>query len=68
MENQDRINNLVNVARHHIEYAIEAIQEAENFSLSTRYIHDLLRQSYSNLSMSQHYLNVANDITESISV
>ena len=68
MENQAKINNLVNVARYHVDHAINAIQEAEDLSLSTRYIHDLLRQSYSNLSMSQHYLNVANDITESVSV
>ena len=68
MENQTEINNLVNIARNHVEYAIDAIEEAEVLSLSSRYISDLLRQTFNNLSSAEHYLNVANDITESVSV
>jgi len=68
MENQVEINNLVNVARYHVDHAINAIEEAEVLSSSSRYISDLFKQTFNNLSSAGHYLNVANDITESVSV
>ena len=68
MENKEEINNLVNIAMHHVRYAMEAIEEAEALSVSTRYISDLLRNVFSNLAGSHHYLTVANDVTESVSV
>jgi hypothetical protein len=68
MDNKQDINNLVNVALHHVQYALNAVEEAESLSTSTHYISDVLRRVFSNLAQSQYYLNVANDVTESISV
>ena len=68
MNNQQEINNLVNIAIHHVQCAIDAVEDAEALSVSTRYLSDLLKSVFSNLSGSHHYLNVANDVTESISV
>lgn len=68
MENQAEINNLVNVARYHVDHAINAIEEAQLLSVSSRYISDLFRQTFNNLSSAGHYLNVANDVSESVSV
>ena len=68
MDNQQEINNLVNIALHHVQCATDAIEEAEVLSISTRYISDLLKSVFSNLAQSHHYLTVANDVTESISV
>ena len=68
MENQQEFNNLVNIALHHVQYAMDAVEEAEALSISTRYISDLLKNVFTNLAGSHHYLTVANDVTESISV
>ena len=68
MENQDEINQLVNSAKNYVEDALNLIEKAESLSISSRYTYDLLRQAFSHLAMTRHHLNVANDITERISV
>jgi hypothetical protein len=68
MDKQQEINNLVNIAIHHVKYALYAVEEAESLSISTHYVSDVLRKVFSSLAQSEYYLNVANDVTESISV
>lgn len=68
MENQNEINILVNEASAHVNAALDAIEKAETLAVSSRYLYDLLRQSFGNLAVCRHHLNVANDITETIRV
>lgn len=67
MENQKEINELVNIAKHHINLALRTVEQAEGLSSSSRYVYDILRQCFSHLAVATHHLNVANDITEEFS-